>query len=798
MVKLKMKVLIAVFCLTCAVVVHARGKLPTISIPQSNKWPNSKVYVRNADPQSFSCQAKTPAKYRWTFNGTAVENVTGVTTVFGSNGTLRTGPLFGLANSGDYQCFAENAYGTTFTPIIQILGTIALAFKGGDDDTPKNVKTHASKYFKMECKDVPLSVPQWNFIWEKGTFKDGKLTSGPIEDNERLIIDQQGFLHFLWTEMSDSNFIYACSTWNDILLIRVRNTETISLTVEHGDQLDRTPELMYSENVQVYEGEDAELMCIFTYFSSARERMTVEWYRFGKLVGEGHKLVLNKVDQSHDGQYICKAELGGKETQSNFVSLKVVAPPKFVVEPLSKDVPVGSDAVLQCNTTSHNSYTQPPVWFLNAVPLIGCPDRHFECKKPKPNGFSECVHEKKVCDGLPDCQDDSDEQFCPGSCSEDQMWCNGNCIPKTSPCNELICDFPGFACNDKKYCFPAEKKCNGEDDCPDKSDEIGCPGGDMIQRSRFELNSERTQLTLRNVKLEDSACLQCLVRNEYGSSIADACLTIIDKIVLLRGPNSTYDVAPGMVLDIYAEATTDKQWQKQMVYIWQWYEEGPVDQKTGQTTTRAVTLPPKEPFGTYFRISQNGKSMVINFPEVREDDQAMYNVYYALKDRVYTLIIKHDYDQIEVNFTINGVEIVKPTGAPVVEAAATNLWFIALILAILILFIVVALIVCYMYRNRGGTYPLDKKEHQAGHDPAQELKDSGLHDVGRIDDDYDDDKPRADEASLSESVKPYESDDDPTEEYGGDFDVSKFNEDGSFIGLYGDKKSKYSTKEATV
>lgn len=65
------------------------------------------------------------------------------------------------------------------------------------------------------------------------------------------------------------------------------------------------------------------------------------------------------------------------------------------------------------------------------------------------------------------------------------------------------------------------------------------------------------------------------------------------------------------------------------------------------------------------------------------------------------------------------------------------------------------------------------------------------------DDDYDDDKPRADEASLSESVKPYESDDDPTEEYGGDFDVSKFNEDGSFIGLYGDKKSKYA-KEATV
>ena len=64
-------------------------------------------------------------------------------------------------------------------------------------------------------------------------------------------------------------------------------------------------------------------------------------------------------------------------------------------------------------------------------------------------------------------------------------------------------------------------------------------------------------------------------------------------------------------------------------------------------------------------------------------------------------------------------------------------------------------------------------------------------------DDYDDEKPNQDQVSLTESVKPYDSgDEDITEEYGGDFDVSKFNEDGSFIGIYGDKKSK--AKEATV
>lgn len=66
-------------------------------------------------------------------------------------------------------------------------------------------------------------------------------------------------------------------------------------------------------------------------------------------------------------------------------------------------------------------------------------------------------------------------------------------------------------------------------------------------------------------------------------------------------------------------------------------------------------------------------------------------------------------------------------------------------------------------------------------------------DLWYFSDSDDEDDLHGDKASLSESVQPYESDDDPTEEYGGDFDGSKFNEEGSFIGAYGDKR-----KEATV
>lgn len=35
-------------------------------------------------------------------------------------------------------------------------------------------------------------------------------------------------------------------------------------------------------------------------------------------------------------------------------------------------------------------------------------------------------------------------------------------------------------------------------------------------------------------------------------------------------------------------------------------------------------------------------------------------------------------------------------------------------------------------KDRLYIFTVDKKEQQAGHDPAQELKDSGFHDVGRV------------------------------------------------------------------
>ncbi|KAH3711561.1 hypothetical protein DPMN_071232, partial [Dreissena polymorpha] len=65
---------------------------------------------------------------------------------------------------------------------------------------------------------------------------------------------------------------------------------------------------------------------------------------------------------------------------------------------------------------------------------------------------------------------------------------------------------------------------------------------------------------------------------------------------------------------------------------------------------------------------------------------------------------------------------------PVEKSAGFNLWFIALIACIPVVLIVVALIICFIYRNRGGTSTLHKNENKADNNPEQELKENDFHD----------------------------------------------------------------------
>lgn len=736
-----------------AQVIEGRGSPPKITSPLGNTWPRSTEYARKGGTATFSCRASgEPAPtYIWTVNGTDINSMSLMRGIFNYDkvsGMLTIGSQFSSAFNGDYQCIANNTNGKAMTPFLRILATEVYPFSG-NTSTTKDVQAYENEYLELKCDNAPYSVPPLIFLWKRRSQVPGGEDQEVSLNDKRLKIDPDGTLHFLWVEMMDSNFLYTCVGRNSIIKFDATSTVSHRLTVLSSKKSDRSPEIRYNKDVTVVAGDNAELTCIFTYYSSSQEPLQINWFFKGKPVSVdgavvyGEKITLKKVllpstTQTQEGEYQCKASFSSRETISE-VNLKIVAPPKFKEnqELAGTSVPLGNMATFKCGFWSYNSYTRPTVWLVNAIPVIGCPPHSFECKKSM-DGRPVCISSEKRCNSVPDCHDGSDEENCQSaSCFEGQKACNGACVDSAVECIEPTCDYPQFSCDSKTKCLQKDSRCNKIVECVDESDEKGCSGGSNITVDRFTITSDRTMLMLNDVKLTDTMCFQCMVTNDYGTLVGDGCLTVIDKINVTLAPNDTYRIYPAMTLVIAVDAVTDSEWQEQMLFKWFWY-----DKATDTTNGESKTVLPPEGFEDVFFLSADNKVLTINVPNIDEDNLNTYERYNALKDRNYAVMVSHQYDSVYKHFTIEGDQIALPTPAPVVKASLwPQLWFLVLIAGILILFVLVALLVCYKYRNRGGTYPLDKKEVKAGHDPEKELAMDGFTDAGRLGEDireYDD------------------------------------------------------------
>ncbi|KAK3598217.1 hypothetical protein CHS0354_003475 [Potamilus streckersoni] len=767
-------------------------------------------YVKPGSSAQESCEAGGVPKptYIWKKDGNVLSSDANYE-INPNTGVIKIKSVTVVNGEGTYQCLAENSQGTALSGFWEVR---VASLTGFDQARTSNPMVNEYSYFSMPCEHQPSSVPASKLDWLVGAGDNTAFPTTP-EDKRRIVIDADGTLHFLYVRASDNtNNPYRCQLFNSVVSIKAVSLEKFNLNVVKVPEVTSKPILKYSKSVEGTIGSKATLLCIF----AGNPIPDVEWFKDGTKLPDtsflpdgtprfrtdpedptGRKLIILKLEIKDEGAYICRAT-NSYGMNEGTVRVTVTGAPQWITGPLkSTRVPVGATAKFQCDTISYHATSSLPMWMKNGVPIIGCPVKKFWC-----GDGTGCYDYNKKCDNRNDCPNtpSADEQNCPAldTCAEGQFSCEGG---ECKTASEVIrCDgIPqclnggdesvrhcgckvntDLMCADLKKCISVSERCNKHADCADGSDETRCAyNPEKVIGSNLHFSADLRQLTIPNVKKTDTMCLQCLVHNfrDYGPNpkpdivgitFGDACLTVLDPINILSGFPEKQKVQPGDIINFTISAQTDPLEQGNLRY--DWYIGG-------------KRYPDNFPIGTWshiIRLNMGNRHIEIDTSTLKSHDDRLFQALMGnLSVRVY-----HNFDERIISTELY-TEIIYPSPAPVI-VAELDLWYIALIIGILILFIIVALIICYLHRNRGGNYPVDKKEHQAGHDPEQELKDSGFHDVGRVNDSYDDEKPPKDDISLPESVN-YDSD-DMTEEYGGDFDVSKFNEDGSFIGLYGEKR----------
>ncbi|TRY75568.1 hypothetical protein TCAL_04520 [Tigriopus californicus] len=272
---------------------------------------------------------------------------------------------------GQYQCFATNEWGTATTNSVFVRKSELNNFK---DEPPKTETVEEGLPFGIVCSS-PDGWPPPSVYW----MLQGQNWLKTI-NSSRLTVDPEGELWFSNVTRKDASedFLYACSAAsyfrNEYKLGNRVHLQVIQSGSSAGLQNKHEPVKQYcsKRNEVTYRGKEMKLWCIYggTPLPEIRWRKQGGALPWGRTTFDnyGKTLVIKHVDFEDEGDYTCEASNGVGLAQSYSINLKVLAKPRFLIEPEIQTAAEGEEVTFECEA---DGKPDPRiVWIHNGQPLV--------------------------------------------------------------------------------------------------------------------------------------------------------------------------------------------------------------------------------------------------------------------------------------------------------------------------------------------------------------------------------------------------------------------------------------------